>query len=417
MQNMPAPEVSKRGRAAPSSPIRRLEPFALKAKQKGLKVYLLHIGQPDVETPSLFFEAVEGFRRGPNAQKTLAYGSSAGDAELIGGIVAYYAARGIALEPENVLVTLGGSEAVSFAIMASCDPGDELLVPEPFFPGYTNLAAVLNVRIVPVTTSVRKGYHLPPKDEIASKITPATRAILLSHPGNPAGVVYTPEEVSVVAALALEHGLFIIADEVYREFVYDATARYVSFASLGGVADRVVIADSISKRFSACGARVGCVVSRNAGVMQTILKFCQSRGCAPVLEQIGARALYEMDSGEYLKSVNREYAARRDTLCGILNSIEGVVCRKPEGAFYVMAKLPVDDAEKFVMWMLETFSLDGETMMGAPGEGFYATPGLGKDEIRLAYVLKEEDLVRAGALLKAGLAAYPGARILNPLLA
>jgi aspartate aminotransferase len=274
----------------------------------------------------------------------------------------------------------------------------------------------LNVSIVPITTSVRDGYHLPSRGKIEAKITPKTRAILLSHPGNPTGVVYTPEEVSLIARLAVEHGLFILADEVYREFVYDKTARYVSFASLDEVADRVVIADSISKRFSACGARVGCIASRNPDVMRTALKFCQSRGCPPVLDQIGARTLYAMDSDEYLKGVNREYAARRDALCGILQSIDGVVCRKPEGAFYIMAKLPVDDAERFVMWMLGTFSQDGATMMGAPGEGFYATPGTGKDEMRLAYVLKEEDLVKAGSLLKAGLAAYPGRVSLVPAL-
>jgi aspartate aminotransferase len=408
MQNTPAPSVSKRGQSAPSSPIRRLEPFALEAKKKGVKVYPLHIGQPDVETPPPFFEAIENFHRGVHAQKTLAYGPSTGNTELIEGIVAYYKGKGVSLNPSDVLITLGGSEAVNFAIMVSCDPGDELLIPEPFFPGYTNLAAVSNVRVVPITTSVRDGYHLPSRDKIESKITPKTRAILLSHPGNPTGVVYTPEEVSLIAELALEHGFFILADEVYREFVYDETARYVSFASLDNAADRVIIADSISKRFSACGARVGCIVSRNPDVMRTALKFCQSRGCAPVLDQIGARTLYEMNSEEYLKGVNREYAMRRDVLCGILESIEGVVCRKPEGAFYVMAKLPVDDAEKFVMWMLGTFSRDGETMMGAPGEGFYATPGIGKDEMRLAYVLKKEDLIRAGSLLEAGLAAYPG---------
>ncbi|MDR1648931.1 MAG: pyridoxal phosphate-dependent aminotransferase, partial [Synergistaceae bacterium] len=402
MQNTPVPGVSKRGQAAPSSPIRRLEPFALEARKKGLKVYPLHIGQPDVETPPPFFEAIENFNKGMHARKTLAYGPSTGDMDLIGGIVTYYAAKGISLNPSDILITLGGSEAVNFAIMVSCDPGDELLIPEPFFPGYLNLAAVLNVRVVPVTTSVRDGYHLPSRDKIESKITPRTRAILLSHPGNPTGVVYTPEEVSLLADLALEHGLFILADEVYREFVYDRSARYVSFASLGKVADRVIIADSISKRFSACGARVGCIVSRNPDVMRTALKFCQSRGCPPVLEQFGAKTLYEMNAEEYLRGVNSEYSARRNAFCGILDSIEGVVYRKPEGAFYVMAKLPVDDAEKFVMWMLGTFSRDGETMMGAPGEGFYATPGIGKDEMRLAYVLKEEDLVRAGSLLKAG---------------
>jgi aspartate aminotransferase len=395
--------LSKRAGAIPSSPIRRLEPFAMEAKKKGLKVYPLHIGQPDTETPPSFFRAIAKFD-----QRTLAYGPSAGDANLIGGIADYYAAKEIPIGPENILISNGGSEAISFALTVTCDPGDEILVPEPFFPGYTNSARALNITIVPILTEVQNGYHLPSRGECRSGLTPRTRAILLSHPGNPTGVVYTPGEMDQIADLAIEHDLFIIADEVYREFVYDPAARYRSFASIDKIADRVIVVDSISKRFSACGARVGCFVSRNLDVVQCALKICQARGCPPVLEQIGAGALYATDSTAYLKDVNVEYASRRDVLYGLLNGIEGIACKKPEGAFYIMAKLPVDDAEKFVLWMLQEFSLNGETMMGAPGAGFYATAGAGKDEIRLAYVLKKEDLVKAASLLKAGLEAYPG---------
>jgi aspartate aminotransferase len=395
--------VSLRAEAVPASSIRRIEPYIMEAKKKGLKVYPLHIGQPDIETPPCFFEAVKNFD-----QPVLAYGSSTGDVNLIEGIAAYYAAKNIPIEPSNILISNGGAEAISFAVTATCDPGDELLVPEPFFPGYANIAKALNVTIVPIPTEVEKGYHLPSREQYESKITPKTRAILLSHPGNPTGVVYTPEEIDGLADLALEHNLFIIADEVYREFVYDPSVHYKSFASIDRIADRVIVADSISKRFSSCGARVGCLVSRNADVIRCVLKFCQGRSCAPVLEQVGARALYLMDSVAYLKRVNDEYASRRDVLHSLLNEIDDVVCKKPEGAFYIMAKLPVDDAEKFVLWMLQNFALNGETTSGAPGEGFYATPGAGKDEVRLAYVLKKEDLLRAGALLKAGIEAYPG---------
>jgi aspartate aminotransferase len=395
--------LSSRAEAVPSSSIRRLEPFIMEAKKKGLKVYPLHIGQPDIETPPCFFEAVKNFD-----QKVLAYGPSTGDMKLIEGIAAYYAAKGIPIGPANVLISNGGAEALSFAVTATCDPGDELLVPEPFFPGYTNITQALSVSIVPIPTEVTKGYHLPSRERYESKITPKTRGILLSHPSNPTGVVYTLDEMNELADLALQHNLFIIADEVYREFVYDPLVRYRSFASIDKIADRVIVVDSISKRFSSCGARVGCLVSRNADVMECVLKFCQGRGCPPVLEQIGARALYAMDSVAYLRGVNDEYASRRDVLHNILSEIGGVVCKKPEGAFYIMAKLPVDDAEKFVLWMLQNFALSGETMAGAPGEGFYATPGAGKDEVRLAYVLKKEDLVKAGMLLKAGIDAYPG---------
>ncbi|MDR3230528.1 MAG: pyridoxal phosphate-dependent aminotransferase [Synergistaceae bacterium] len=399
----PGVQISKRIQAAPSSPIRRLEPFAAEAKKKGVKVYPLHIGQPDIETPSLFFEALNRFD-----QKVLAYGPSIGDMKLIEVTAAYYAAKGIPIRPADVLISDGGSEALSFAVTATCDPGDEILIPEPFFPGYTNIIRAMDVVIVPISTEVDKGYHLPSFRECEAKITPKTRAILLSHPGNPTGVVYTPEEVERIADLAVAHNLFVISDEVYREFVYDASACYRSFASLDRIADRVIIVDSISKRFSACGARVGCIVSRNPEVIQNVVKLCQGRSCPPVLEQIGARALYEMDSTSYLKKINDEYSARRDTLYNLLIAIEGVVCRKPEGAFYIMAKLPVDDAEKFVLWMLQNFAVDGETVMGAPGEGFYATPGAGRDEMRFAYVLKKEDLIRAASLLRAGLEAYPG---------
>ncbi|MDR3265191.1 MAG: pyridoxal phosphate-dependent aminotransferase, partial [Synergistaceae bacterium] len=321
----PGVRVSKRVQAVPPSPIRSLEPFAMEAKKKGVKVYPLHIGQPDIETPPLFFDTLKNFD-----QEVLAYGPSTGDIKLIEGIAAYYAAKGIPIRPVDLLISNGGAEALSFAVTATCDSGDEILIPEPFFPGYTNIIKALDVAIVPISTKVSEGYHLPSFEECESKITPKTRAILLSHPGNPTGVVYTPEEVDRIADLAVAHNLFVIADEVYREFVYDPSAHYRSFASLGRISNRVIIVDSISKRFSACGARVGCIVSRNPEVIQNVLKLCQGRGCPPVLEQAGARALYEMDSASYLNSVNEEYSSRRDILYNLLNAIDGVVCRKPE---------------------------------------------------------------------------------------
>lgn len=396
-------EFSKRSKALPASPIRKLEPFAAGAKAKGKKIYPLHIGQPDIETPTLFFESLKSFD-----SKTLAYGTSQGDLALIDKILEYYAKIGIEFERGDVLITNGGSEALNFAINVACDPGDSVLVPEPFFPAYAAFAVSASARITPITTRAEDGFHLPSREEIEKLIDTSTRAILLSHPGNPTGVVYTGEEVRMLSDVAMKHNLLLVADEVYREFVY-MDESFLSFGSIGSIRDRLVIVDSVSKRYSACGARIGCLLSRNREFMDLGLKYCQARGCSPTLEQLGAAALYETPDS-YLAEVNEEYRKRRDTLFEGLNEIPGIVCRKPEGAFYIMAKLPVDNAEKFIIWMLNEFSDDGETVMAAPAEGFYATPGLGGQEIRMAYVLKEKDLKRAVELLAKGISQYPGRR-------
>lgn len=392
---------SNRIMAMQSSPIRRLIPYADEAKAKGKKVYHLNIGQPDIKTPPSFLQAIKDF-----AQEVIAYSTSQGSNELRDAMRRYYEGYDIHFEREHILVTNGGSEAIMFAVMATCDPGEEILIPEPFYANYNAFSKCVNVNIVPITTKAEEGFHLPPKEKIEAVITPKTRCILISNPGNPTGTIYTADEMRMLADLAKKHDLYIIADEVYREFVYDGL-KYTSFGNLSDVEDRVIIIDSVSKRYSACGARIGCVASKNEELMKQILKLCQGRLCVPTLEQVGATALYNTPVS-YLEEVNKEYQSRRDTLYKALQSMPGVVCEQPKGAFYVVVKMPVDDAEKFVIWMLQNFDINGETMMAAPAEGFYATPGLGKNEARLAYVLKNEDLVKAMDILKAALEAYPG---------
>lgn len=398
------PEISKRSASVPASPIRGLLPYAERAVKDGKKVFFLNIGQPDVPTPEGFFEAVRKFH-----EPVLAYGGSHGNPDLVQALVNIYRKElGVPLEPENVLVTAGGSEALWFTVMVLCDPGDELVVPEPFYANYAAVCAGAGVRIVPVTTRTEDGYHLPSgnaREAVESSISPRTRAILLSHPGNPSGTVFTPDEVKLLADIAVERNLFIIADEVYRDFVYDGRC-FTSFASLEEAKHHVVVIDSISKRYSACGARIGFIVSRNGLVMEQAMKFAQSRGCTPTLEQLGAVALYNTPSS-FLEEVRSEYQKRRDALCSILAEIPGVTFRKPEGAFYLSARIPVDDAEAFAVWMMEEFDLDGQTVLVAPLEGFYATPGLGRDEIRLCTALARDKLARAAEILKQGLAAYP----------
>ncbi len=392
---------SNRIMAMQSSPIRRLIPYADEAKAKGKKVYHLNIGQPDIKTPPSFLQAIKDF-----AQEVIAYSTSQGSNELRDAMRRYYEGYDIHFEREHILVTNGGSEAIMFAVMATCDPGEEILIPEPFYANYNAFSKCVNVNIVPITTKAEEGFHLPPSEKIEAVITPKTRCILISNPGNPTGTIYTADEMRMLADLAKKHDLYIIADEVYREFVYDGL-KYTSFGNLSDVEDRVIIIDSVSKRYSACGARIGCVASKNEELMKQILKLCQGRLCVPTLEQVGATALYNTPVS-YLEEVNKEYQSRRDTLYKALQSMPGVVCEQPKGAFYVVVKMPVDDAEKFVIWMLQNFDINGETMMAAPAEGFYATPGLGKNEARLAYVLKNEDLVKAMDILKAALKAYPG---------
>lgn len=392
---------SERIKALSASPIRRLIPYADEAKAKGKKVFHLNIGQPDIKTPQGYFDAIRSFK-----VDTIAYAASQGRNELRDAISAYYHDWGIPYDRDDIYITNGGSEALSFAVQAICDPGDEILLPEPFYANYNTFANAALAKIVPIPTRAEEGFHLPPLEAIEKLVTPRTRALWFSNPGNPTGAVYTQKELEAAAHLAKKHDLYIIADEVYREFTYDGD-KFTSFASFPDIRDRVIMIDSVSKRFSACGARIGCIAIKNKDFMAQVLKLCQARLCVSTLEQVGATALYATPKS-YLEEVNREYKTRRDTLYKALKEIDGVICEEPKGAFYIMVKFPVDDCEKFIIWMLQNFDVNGETTMGAPGSGFYATPGRGKDEMRLAYVLKTEDLIKSGNILKQAVAAYPG---------
>lgn len=390
---------SNRVSSMQSSPIRKLVPFAQAAKAEGIKVYHLNIGQPDIKTPRGFFDAVKNFDN-----EVLEYAVSQGIPELIEALQDYYKTYDMHFDKDELLVTNGGSEALLFSMMATCDPGDKLLIPEPFYTNYNGFGQCVNVGVTPITTTAENGFHLPAKEEILAKIDDKVKAILLSNPGNPTGAIYTKEELEMIAEIAIEKNLWIIADEVYREFVYDGL-EYTSFGNLENVQDRVIIIDSVSKRYSACGARIGSIACKNKELIAQIMKLCQGRLCVPTLEQIGAAELYKTPVS-YFKEVNDEYKKRRDVLYNELMKVDGVICEKPTGAFYIVAKLPVDNAEDFVKWLLTEFRDNGETVMATPAEGFYATPGLGRDEVRLAYILKEEDLLRAGQLLKKGLEEY-----------
>lgn len=382
-----------------SSPIRKLAHIASSAKAKGIKIYHLNIGQPDIKTPKVFFEAVKNFNN-----EVLEYAVSPGLPELISSLQQYYTTYNMDFESDEILVTNGGSEALLFALMATCDPKDNILVPEPFYSNYNGFSQSINVNITPITTKAEEGFHLPRKEKIQSLITSKTKAILISNPGNPTGTVYTKKELYMISEIAKENDLWIISDEVYREFVYDGL-EYTSFGNIKEVEDRVIIIDSVSKRYSACGARIGSIASKDKTLIAEILKLCQGRLCVSTLDQVGSVELYNTPSS-YFTEVNNEYKNRRDVLYNELIKVKGVICKKPAGAFYIVAKLPIENAEDFVIWMLTDFNKDGETVMACPAEDFYATPGLGRDEIRLAYVLKEDDLHKAAIILKEGLEKY-----------
>lgn len=392
-------KFSKRLSSMQESPIRKLAPFATAAKAEGVKVYHLNIGQPDIITPTGFFDAVKNFDN-----EVLEYAGSQGIPELIEAIRKYYTTYNMDFDSEDIIITNGGSEALLFSFMAACDPGDNILVPEPFYTNYNGFAQCLNVEIKSVTTKAENGFHLPPKEDILAKIDDKTSAILIVNPGNPTGCVYTKEEIQMIADIAKEKDLWIIADEVYREFVYEGL-EYTSFGNMKEVEDRVVIIDSVSKRYSACGARIGSIACKNKKFMAEVMKVCQGRLCVATIEQLGAAALYDTPKS-YFKEVNDEYKKRRDVLYEELMKADGVICEKPMGAFYIVAKLPVENAEDFVAWTLKEFRRDNETVMCTPAEGFYSTPGLGRNEVRLAYVLKEESLRRAGQLLREALEEY-----------
>jgi len=383
----------------PASPIRRLVPYADKARARGIKVYNLNIGQPDVETPK---EMMDGYR---NVDiKVLSYGPSNGLSEYINALVEYYRRVGINVNPAEVIVTTGGSEAISFALDAVADVDDEIIVPEPFYTNYAGFAATACVKLVPVTCKAENGFALPPREDFERVISKRTRAVIYSNPGNPTGAVYTREEIEMLRELALQYGLYLIADEVYREFIYE-NAEHLSIMNTPGIQDRAIMVDSVSKRYSACGARVGCIVSRNAGLMAAVLKFGQARLCPPTIDQLAAAAALKVPD-KYFDDVRREYMCRRDLVYDSLARIPGVVCQKPKGAFYVVAKLPIRDGQEFAAFMLDEFNLNNETVLVAPADGFYVTPGRGKDEIRIAYVLNCLDLSRAMQILAAGLEAY-----------
>lgn len=401
------PAFSDRAIRLPASPIRKLVPYAEAAKQRGTKVFHLNIGQPDIETPPEFFQAIQDAD-----VRVLAYSHSAGILPLREQIAAYYGRLGHAISTDEVMVTTGASEALHFVFMALMDPQDEVIVPEPFYANYLSFALGNGGRTVPVTSRIEDDFALPSVAAFEEKITPNTKAILICNPGNPTGVLYPREALLQLRDLVQKHDLFLIADEVYREFVY-GDEPHSSTLSLEGIEDRVIVIDSISKRFSACGARIGCVVSRNETLMELLLRMGQARLSPPTFGQLGATAVYQLPE-TYYDRVRNEYAARRDLLKQSLDAIEGVVCPQVNGAFYAMVRLPVDDSERFCRWILEEFDHDGTTVMMAPGAGFYATEGAGRDEVRIAYVLNCESLRAAMDCLAAGLAVYPGRTLPAP---
>ena len=392
-------KLSNKVEAMQFSPIRRFNPIAQKAKDAGKKVYHLNIGQPDVETPPCFMEAIKGYEK-----KVIAYAESGGITELQDSVGDYFKTYGMDIGRKDVIVTTGGSEALTMTFLALLNEGDEVLLAEPFYTNYHTFATAAGGKVVPITTNAEEGYHYAKREQIEPLITEKTKAICCINPGNPTGTVLTMDEMKLIGEIAKEHDLWIIADEVYREFAYDGREA-VSFGQLPEIADRVIIIDSVSKRFSACGARIGFLISKNEEFMSSVMKIAQGRLCSSTVDQVGAAALYRLPAS-YYEEVKAEYCGRRDVVYEELMKIPGVVCQKPGGAFYMTAKLPVDSVEDFLMFLLTEFEDNGETVMFAPAEGFYATPGLGKDEMRIAYVLKKEDMRRGVELIRLGIEAY-----------
>ncbi len=392
--------LSKRVQQLKASPIRRLNIYAEEAAKRGIKIHHLNIGQPDIETPRVYFDAIAN----SCDMKTVKYEHSRGTKDLIRKIQAYYERLGVHYEEDEIIITNGGSEAILLSLIAIFDEGDEMLVAEPYYANYNSFYDILNVKRNIVRTCAEDGFHLPSREIIEKSITKKTKGYLFSNPSNPTGVVSTKRELDDIAYLAKKHDFFIISDEVYREFVY-GDRKAISFGTYNDIAENVVIIDSISKRFSACGARIGCVISKNKEFMEAIFKECQARLSVPTLEMIGASALYDLPP-DYFEATRKEYDNRRKILFEELTKMDGVFMREPEGAFYVLAQLPVKDAEDFAIWLLKDFNIDNETVMFAPAEGFYATEGLGKNEIRMCYVLDSKDLKKAMRILKEGLIKY-----------
>lgn len=395
------PKISQKGQRMPASPIRKLTPFADKAKLEGKKVYHLNIGQPDIETPEGMLNAIKNIDF-----KVWAYTPSEGTLSYRKKLTEYYNKLGYDITPENIIVTTGGSEAITIAMLSCLDDGDEVIIPEPFYANYNGFANQTDVLVKPILSYIDNGFALPPISEFEKLITDRTKAIIICNPNNPTGYLYSREELEALKALALKYDLYLFSDEAYREFCYDGR-KFISPMHLSGLDENVIVMDTVSKRYSACGARLGCLITKNKAVIATGLKFAQARLSAGMVEQIAGEAAVDTPD-EYFTAVNTEYTKRRDTLVSALNKIDGVYCPNPGGAFYVVARLPIDNADKFCQWMLESFSYENQTVMMAPATGFYSTPGAGTNEVRMAYVINNDDLNKAMVVLAEGLKAYPG---------
>jgi aspartate aminotransferase len=395
------PAISERGQKCPPSPIRKLVPYSDEAKKRGIKVYHLNIGQPDIETPANVLSKIRN-----TDLKVIEYSHSAGFLSYRKKLAEYYLKHGITVSPDEMIVTTGGSEAIMFAMFTCLNPGDEIIIPEPFYANYNGFSVAAGVVVKPIDSFIENGFALPPISAFEKAITPKTKAIMVCNPNNPTGYLYSREELESLKEIVLKHDLYLFADEVYREFVYDGKTHY-SVMNLKGIEQNAVLLDSISKRYSACGARIGVMISRNREVMSTALKFAQARLSPPTFGQIaGEEAINTPDS--YITGVLKEYVQRRNVVVESINKMEGCFCPDPGGAFYAMARLPIDDSDKFCQWLLEQFNCDNKTLMLAPGTGFYSTPGRGKDEVRISYVLNVEDLRNAMKCLEAALKIYPG---------
>jgi aspartate aminotransferase len=395
------PSISEKGKSMPASPIRKLVPYSEEAKRKGKKVYHLNIGQPDIPTPEVALNALRSINL-----KVIEYSHSAGNESYRRKLAAFYQKIGINIDYTEMLITTGGSEAILFALMSCVNPGEEVITPEPFYANYNGFATTAGIKIVPVTSYIKEDFALPPIREIEKKITSNTKGIIICNPNNPTGYLYSKEEILHLKEIVKRHDLFLFSDEAYREFCYDG-AEHFSAMNLEGIENNVIMLDSVSKRYSECGVRIGALISRNKDVISTALKFAQARLSPPGLGQIVGEASIDTPDG-YFKEVNREYTARRNYMVEALNKIPGVYCPKPKGAFYTVVKLPVDDSDKFARWLLEEFDYKNQTVMVAPASGFYSTPGSGKNEVRIAYVLKIDDLRNAMMILEEALKVYPG---------
>lgn len=395
--------ISNRGNAMPSSPIRKLVPFAEAAKKRGTKVYHLNIGQPDIETPKMVLDAVRN-----SDFKVLEYSHSAGNESYRKKLVDYYALVGIKVNHQQIIITTGGSEAIQFGFMACLDAGDEVIIPEPFYANYNGFAVAAGVHVVPVTSAIENGFALPPIADLEAKITSKTKAIVICNPNNPTGYLYSRAEMEQLKELILKYNLYLFSDEAYREFCYEG--EQVSAMHLTGVDEHVIIMDTISKRYSACGGRIGALVTKNQQVLDAVMKFAQARLSPPSFAQIAGEAAIDLPA-DYFDTTKAEYKKRRDLIVKRLNEMDGVFCPNPGGAFYAMAQLPIDDSDIFCQWLLEEFSYEGQTVMLAPATGFYGTPGLGKKEVRLAYVLNINDIESAMDCLEQALKVYPARQL------